>query len=76
MMDYTKYLIKQRLNVHNGTNGGHGALICKEGRGREILRKGNGGRVSKTKSASSHGFRDIILDRLQACNKWRMTCYI
>ena len=39
MMDYMKCLVNWRLSVHNGTNGGHGALICKEGRGREILRK-------------------------------------
>ncbi len=39
MVDYTRCLVNRRLNVHNGNNGGHDALICKEGRGREILRK-------------------------------------
>ena len=39
MVDYMKGLVKLRLNVHNGTNGGHGALICKDGRGGKILRQ-------------------------------------
>ncbi len=61
MMDYTKCLVKRRLNVHNGTNGGHGALICKEIRGREILYKATEAESQKIKSSSSHGFRDIIM---------------
>ncbi len=76
MMDYTKRLVKRRLNVHNGTNGGYRALICKEGKRREILRKATEAESQKTKSAGSHGSHDVICDRLQACNKGRMTCYI
>ena len=56
MMDYMKCLVKQRLGVHNGTNGGHGALICKEGRGREILRKATEAESKRLKARAATDF--------------------
>ncbi len=56
MMDLTKCLVKRRLRVHKGTNGGHGALISKEGMGLEILRKATEAESQKTKARAATDF--------------------
>ena len=61
MVDYTKGLVKQRLNIHNVTNGGHGALICREGRGREILRRATMAESKKLKAQAATDFAILYM---------------